>query len=203
MSGYNLLIIWLSKTHFQLMFMWPCITSTMMSATNKMQQFFCLLIFLLIFLNQPNMFRATNSPILRSTFLTVYTAFGTMHRHCCRLVPQCGTGRQQQIRPSSGALLLTVYTAFGTMRRHCFQPLRRLRWNWFSIWTVAPVGSSVGALYQKLYIQLKKYSWGWANLSLETCRADLKRLINEKVIASFLLAYIIIFEVHLLERMFN
>ena len=29
------------------------------------------------------MFRATNSPILRSTFfLTVYTAFVTMHRHC-------------------------------------------------------------------------------------------------------------------------
>ena len=26
------------------------------------------------------MFRATNSPILRSTLLTVYTAFGTMHR---------------------------------------------------------------------------------------------------------------------------
>ena len=35
-----------------------------------------------------SMFRATNSPILRSTFLTVYTAFGTMHRHCCRPVPR-------------------------------------------------------------------------------------------------------------------
>ena len=34
------------------------------------------------------MFRATNSPILRSIFLTLYTAFGTMHRHCCRPVPR-------------------------------------------------------------------------------------------------------------------
>ena len=39
---------------------------------------------LLIFLNQPYMFRAKNSPILRSTFLNVYTAFGTIHGHCCR-----------------------------------------------------------------------------------------------------------------------
>jgi hypothetical protein len=45
-----------------------------------MQQLFRLL----IFLNQPYMYGATNSPISRSTFLTVYTAFGTMHRHCCR-----------------------------------------------------------------------------------------------------------------------
>ena len=34
------------------------------------------------------MFRAINSPILRSTFLTVCTAFGTMHRHCCQPVPR-------------------------------------------------------------------------------------------------------------------
>ena len=66
------------------------------------------------------MFRTTNSPIFRSTFLTVYTAFGTMHRHFCRPVP-------------------------------------RLRWNsWMSfISIVAPVGNSVGALFQKLYIQSK------------------------------------------------
>ena len=49
---------------------------------------------LIIFWNQPYMFRATNSSILRSTFLTVYTAFGIMHRHCWRPVPR-GTGRQQ------------------------------------------------------------------------------------------------------------
>ena len=134
------------------------------------------------------MFRTPNSPIFRSTFLTAYTAIVTMHRHCCRPVP-------------------------------------RLRWNLRSISTVAPVGISVGALYQKLYIQsksapedgricrpkhgtsvpsqpwhrsaavsvhctksciqVKKCSWGWANLSPETCRAELKRLINEKVVASF------------------
>ena len=31
---------------------------------------------------------------------------------------------------------------------------------------------------------VKKCSWGWANLSPETCRADLKRLLKEKVVAS-------------------
>ena len=30
---------------------------------------------------------------------------------------------------------------------------------------------------------VKKCSWGWENLSAETCRADLKRLINETVVA--------------------
>ena len=40
----------------------------------KMQQLFPLL----IFLKQTKMFRATNSPILRSTF-DLYTAFGTKH----------------------------------------------------------------------------------------------------------------------------
>jgi len=34
---------------------------------------------------------------------------------------------------------LTVYTAFGTMRRYCCRP----------------VGSNIGALYQKLYVQPK------------------------------------------------
>ena len=48
---------------------------------------------------------------------------------------------------------------------------------------VALVGSSVSALYQKLYI-VKKCSWGWVNLSSETCIAELKRWINEKVVAS-------------------
>ena len=37
------------------------------------------------------------------------------------------------------------------------------------------------ALYQKLYI-VKKCSWGWANSSPETCWAELKRIINEKVL---------------------
>ena len=50
---------------------------------------------------------------------------------------------------------LNLYTVFGTMHRHCCQPVPRLRWNISSISTVAPVGSRVGALYQKLYIQSK------------------------------------------------
>ena len=45
---------------------------------------------------------------------------------------------------------LTVYTAFGTMHRQCCRPVSRLRWN----------------------------------LSPETCRAEIKRLMNEKVVAS-------------------
>ena len=48
---------------------------------------FCFfLIFLFIYLNLRYMFRATISPILRSTYLTVYTAFGTIHWYCCRAV---------------------------------------------------------------------------------------------------------------------
>jgi len=46
------------------MSVWSDIISTPMYTTNKMQQVFRLLIFLI----QPYMFRATNSPILRSTF---------------------------------------------------------------------------------------------------------------------------------------
>ena len=84
---------------------------------------------LLIFLIHPYMFRGTNSPILRNTFDYIYTAFGRMHRHCCR---------RQQCR--------------------CILPK---------------------AVYTD-----KKCSWGWANLSPETCKAVLKRLINEKVFAS-------------------
>ena len=87
------------------------------------------------FLNQPNMFRETNSPILRSICDCIY-GFGTMNRHCCRPVPR-GTGRQQ---------------------RRCIVP--------------------------KVVYTIKKCSWGWANLSLDTCWADLKRLKNEKVMAS-------------------
>jgi hypothetical protein len=53
--------------------------SKTMYAINKMQQIFRLL----IFLNQPYMFRATNSPILRSIFCL-------FHFHLNR-----GAGRQQ------------------------------------------------------------------------------------------------------------
>ena len=80
---------------------------------------------LLIFLIQPYMVRATNSPILRSTFW-LYIQF----------LVQC-TGRQQ-----------------------------------------------CRCIVQKAVYTAKKCSWEWANLSPETCNADLKRLINEKVVAS-------------------
>ena len=71
------------------------------------------------------MFRATNSPILRSTFWLYI-----------QLLVQC-TGRQQC---------------------RCIIP--------------------------KVVYTVKKCSWGWANLSPEKCRAELKSLINEKVVAS-------------------
>jgi hypothetical protein len=51
------------------MFVWPCTTSTMVQATNKLQQLFRLL----VFLNQPYMFRTTKSPILRSTFDCIHS----------------------------------------------------------------------------------------------------------------------------------
>jgi len=47
---------------------------------------------------------------------------------------------------------LTVYTAFGTTHQYCCQPVTRLR---HSISTLSPVGSNIGALYQKPYIQSK------------------------------------------------
>ena len=43
----------------------------------------------------------------------------------------------------------------------------------------APVGSIV----PKGVYTVKNCSWGWANLSPETCRAELKWLINEKFVA--------------------
>ena len=97
-----------------------------------MQQLFRLL----IFLNQPYMFRATNSPILRSTFDCIhsfwYNAADSAADRCHR-----NTDRQQC---------------------RCTVP--------------------------KAVYTFKKCSWGWANLSSETCRAELKRLKNEKVFAS-------------------
>ena len=39
---------------------------------------------------------------------------------------------------------LTVYTVFGTMHRYCCRPVTR-----------SPVGSNIGALYQKRYTQSK------------------------------------------------
>ena len=94
-----------------------------------MQQLFRLL----IFLNQPYVFRATKSPILRSTFFYIYSFW----YNAPTLLPTGGTGRQQC---------------------RCIAPK--------SVYTV------------------KKCSWGWAHFSPETLRADLKRLINEKLVAA-------------------
>ena len=98
-----------------------------------MQQLFRLLIFLI----QPYMFRATNSPILRSTFwlyiqLLVQWADTIADRQQCRCI-----------------VSKAVYT-------------------------------------------VKKCSWGWVNLSPETCRAELKRLINEKSCCILLVIYIVV-----------
>ena len=57
---------------------------------------------------------------------------------------------------------LIVYSAFVTIHR----------------------SAAVSVHCTKSYIYSQKCSWGWANLSPETCRADLKRLINEKFFAS-------------------
>ena len=65
----------------------------------------------------------------------------------------------------------------------CRADLKRLI-NENSISTVAPIGSSVGALYQKLYIQSKRVLLKVGEFVAETCRAYLKILINEKVVAS-------------------
>jgi len=94
-----------------------------------MQQLFRLL----IFLYQPYMFRATNSPILRSTFW-LYIQL---------LVQFTDTAADR-----SGAT--------GRQHYRCIVP--------------------------KPVYTVKKCSWEWAYLSPETCRADLKRLINEKLL---------------------
>ena len=68
---------------------------------------------------------------------------------------------------------LTVYTVFGTMHRNCCRPV--------------PRGAGLQqcrCIVPKAVYTVNKCSWRWANLSPETCRAELKRLINENVVAS-------------------
>ena len=76
---------------------------------------------------------------------------------------------------------LTLYTAFGTMHRHCCQQVPWLRWNFvpsqpWHLSAAVPMHCTKSCVYSQ------KCSWGWANLSPETCRADLKRLINERLL---------------------
>ena len=92
----------------------------------------------LVFINifkSPYMFRAKNSPILRSNFCLYIQLLVLLH---------C-TGRQQY---------------------RCTVP---------------------NAVYTD-----KKRSWGWANLSPETCRAGFKTLINEKICCILLVTYVVI-----------
>ena len=102
-----------------------------------MQQLFRLL----IFLNQPNIFWATNSPILRSTFWLYI-----------QLLVQC-----------TASVAERCHGWYGTE----FRPNRRQHRLF---------------IVPKAVHTIRKCSWGWANLSPETCRAELKRLINETVL---------------------
>jgi hypothetical protein len=107
-----------------------------------MQQLFRLLIFLI----QPYMFRATNSPILRSP-LWLYI----------QLLVRCTDTAADRCHGWDGT---EFHLNRGTGRQQC------------------------RCIVPKAVYTVKKCSWGWANLSPETCRAELKRLINKIVIAS-------------------
>ena len=72
----------------------------------------------------------------------------------------------------------TVYTALVTMRRHCCRTVHR--------------SAAVSVHCNKSCIYSQKCSWWWANLSPETCRAELKRLINEKGCCILLVIYIVV-----------
>ena len=90
----------------------------------------------LIFLIQPYMFRAKNSPILRSTFDYIQLLLQCSDTAADRCHGWDGTNLfNLSLHVSSDKFahsqehFLTVYTAFGTMRRHCCRPVPRLRWN--------------------------------------------------------------------------
>ena len=61
-----------------------------------------------------------------------------------------------------------------------------------SISTVAPVSSSVGALYQKLHMKSKIAPEDRRICRPKSCTADLKRLIERKSCCILLVAYIIV-----------
>ena len=75
---------------------------------------------------------------------------------------------------------LTACTAFGTMHRNCCRSLPRLRWNL----NRGNDRQQCRFIVPKAVYTVKTCSWGWANMPPETCWADLKRIINEKVVAS-------------------
>ena len=104
-----------------------------------MQQRFRLLIFLI----QPYMFRATNSPILRSSFFyCIYSFWYNAPTVAGRCHGRNGVPSQPWHRSAAESVYCT---------KSC--------------------------IYSK-----KKCSWGWVNLSPETCRVDLKWIINENLL---------------------
>ena len=70
---------------------------------------------------------------------------------------------------------LTLYTASGTRHRLSCRPAPQFYLN---------CRQQCRCIVPEAVYTVKKCSWGWANLRPETCWADLKRLINEKVLAS-------------------
>ena len=60
------------------------------------------------------------------------------------------------------------------MHRHCCRQVQR-----------GTGRQQCRCIVKKAVSTVKKSSWGWANLSPETRRAELKRLIKEKFVASF------------------
>ena len=55
---------------------------------------------------------------------------------------------------------------------------------------------SLQCIVPKAILTVKKCSWKWANLLPETCRADWRRLINEKSCCILLVAYIVVLVMH-------
>ena len=116
--------------YISLMFVWQCIILVQRCKQPTRYNNFRSL----IFLNQPYMLRATDSPILRRTFW-LYIQFLVQRTDTAADRFHDDTGRQQC---------------------RCVVP--------------------------KAVYTVKKCSWGWANLSPETCRANLKKLINERLL---------------------
>ena len=112
------------------------------------------------FLNQPYMFQATNSPILRSTFWLYI-------QHLL----QCPDNTANRCHGWDGTQ--EFHLNRGTGRQYC------------------------QCIVPKAVYTVKKCSWGWANLSPETCRADLKRINKQKGCCCILLVvYIVVLLMH-------
>ena len=91
--------------------------------------------------------------------------------HFAKSAPEDG----RQTRPSSGALF------------HCLYRF------WYNAPILLPTGDKV--IVPKTVYTVKILSWGWASLSPETCRADLKRSING-ICCILLVAYIVVLMMH-------